>query len=116
MKFPYSPLVITILKSPFIVAPRALRLNVVRQHLLLRTAQFLFTGLKKTLNILVFPSGAEMKQTPALNIFDIRAPPGQGPVRRRELPKDKYNNSIPVKTLWGFLDEYIITGKLSRMI
>ena len=72
--------------------------------------------LKKTLNILVFPSGAEMKQTPALNIFDIRAPPGQGPVRRRELPKDKYNNSIPVKTLWGFLDEYIITGKLSRMI
>jgi len=61
-------------------------------------------------NYIVFPSGAEMKQTPALNIFDIRAPPGQGPVRRRELPKDKYNNSIPVKTLWGFLDEYIITG------
>ena len=51
-----------------------------------------------------------MKQTPALNIFDIRTSPSQGPVRRRELPKDKYNNSIPVKTLWGFLDEYIITG------
>jgi len=61
-------------------------------------------------NYIVFPSGAEMKQTPALNIFDIRTSPSQGPVRRRELPKDKYNNSIPVKTLWGFLDEYIITG------
>ena len=33
-----------------------------------------------------------------------------GAVRKRELPKDKYENSIPVKTLWGFLDEYIITG------
>merc|ERR1711970_18225 len=61
-------------------------------------------------NYIVFPSGAEMKQTPALNIFDARIAPGQGPVRRRELPKDKYSNSIPVKTLWGFLDEYIITG------
>ena len=59
---------------------------------------------------LVFPSGAEMKQTPAINIFDIRCPTSQGAVRKRELPKDKYDGSIPVKTLWGFLDEYIITG------
>ena len=51
-----------------------------------------------------------MKQTPAINIFDIRCPTSQGAVRKRELPKDKYDGSIPVKTLWGFLDEYIITG------
>ena len=51
-----------------------------------------------------------MKQTPALNIFDIRLPASQGAVRKRELPREKYDNSIPVKTLWGFLDEYIITG------
>jgi len=70
-----------------------------------KSVNFSFCG-----NPIVFPSGAEMKQTPAINIFDIRCPTSQGAVRKRELPKDKYDGSIPVKTLWGFLDEYIITG------
>ena len=51
-----------------------------------------------------------MKQTPAINIFDIRVPTDKGAVRKRELPRDKYDGAIPVKTLWGFLDEYIISG------
>lgn len=61
-------------------------------------------------NLIVFPSGAEMRTTPALNVFDIRQPVGQGPVKRQELPKSDYNESIPCRCIWGYNDETIITG------
>jgi hypothetical protein len=51
-----------------------------------------------------------MRQTPKINIFDIRRPFSDGAVRSRELPKDDYDGSIPVKSLWGFNDEIVITG------
>jgi translation initiation factor 3 subunit I len=61
-------------------------------------------------NLVVFPSGAEMRTTPALNIFDIRQPVTQGPIMRQEVPKSDYQDSTPVKTLWGYNDETIISG------
>lgn len=61
-------------------------------------------------NLIVFPSGAEMRKIPRLNIFDIRVNPGEGPVRSRELPREDYDNGIPIKTLWGFNDEFILSG------
>ena len=51
-----------------------------------------------------------MKQTPKLQIFDVRQDPGLGPVRFRELPKSDYGGGVPVKTLWGFNDEVILSG------
>ena len=66
-----------------------------------------------------------MRQTPALNVFDIRQPATQGPVKRQEVPKSDYQDSVPVKvensiktnrfyhlsqTLWGYNDETIISG------
>ena len=59
---------------------------------------------------LVFPSGAEMKRTPTLQIFDVRMNPSDGAIRKRELPKSEYNDGVPIKSLWGFNDEMILTG------
>jgi len=61
-------------------------------------------------NLVCFPSGAEMKQTPKLQIFDVRQDPGLGPVRFRDLPKDQYGGGVPIRTLWGFNDEVILSG------
>lgn len=51
-----------------------------------------------------------MRKTPRLNIFDVRINPGEGPVRKRDLPKDDFDGSVPVKTLWGYNDEFVVTG------
>jgi translation initiation factor 3 subunit I len=61
-------------------------------------------------NLIVFPSGAEMKRTPTLQIFDVRMNPSDGPIRKRELPKSEYNDGVPIKSLWAFNDEIILTG------
>lgn len=61
-------------------------------------------------NLVVFPSGAEMKQIPKLNIYDVRVNPTEGPVRQRELPRDDFDGSIPVRTLWGHNDELVLSG------